>query len=284
MSGGQVLLRDMRFDEPKLTTAKEISDLQSYEDEIETSEQREAFERALEATKPVLQSDGYHISQLFDHLVRSNLIVDYNYESLIDVFDRSRDLSEYSWDEVKTLDDEFLPVFVNFVVSSKSRENLTRDIVLTDLEDYHIVTSIAERYEKKVSEFNVDLHGYFFTSLRNYLVHEGVPKSLIVLGGNDEENKTDRLTIKKDVLKESDNFTSEALGYMDAWEDTIDLEEAVRNYYNSTNQLYDWFFDYTETAYETEVREAKILDENARILQEIFFSHIDKSFTRIQWK
>lgn len=274
----------MRFNEPKLETAKHPRELLNYEHEIETDEQRVVFNVAMDATNQVINTDGFKIREFLSHLHRSDVIVEHNYETLTDVFDRSRDLSECSWDDIQALDLEFLAEFSNFVISSKSRENMTRDIVLPRLEQLHVVSSITEEYESKVKELNVDLHGYFFTSLRNYLVHEGVPETVIVLGKLEDEEEHTQLTIRKEILAGSDNFTVRARGYMDAWEEEINVEEASESYYEATNELYDWFFDYVNETYEDEFEKSQRLDEHARILQEVFFNSIDQSFMTIQWK
>ncbi len=274
----------MKFDQPKLSTAKPLDKLRSYENEIEDEKQEKAFQWAIEATNKVVESDGAKLSESLSHLDRSDRIVEYNFETLESVFNRAEDISGYSWEEVKDLYEEFLVHFSNFVVTAKSRENITRDTVLPELEKFHILSSITDDYNDKVSEFSVDLHGYFFTSLRNYLVHEGVPESVLVLGRVKDEPEKDQFTISKKHLEESDNFSAEARGYMDTWEDTIDVVEASRDYYNLTRKLYDWLFEYTKSLYSSEFSESEFLDERARRRQEVFFNLIDQSFMKIEWK
>ncbi|MXV62800.1 hypothetical protein GS429_12130 [Natronorubrum sp. JWXQ-INN-674] len=270
----------MDFDEPKLEESKPSRRLKIYKDRIETTEQQEAFERALNITKQVEQTAAYRIADLFSHLSRSTDIVDLNYESLIDVFDRARDLSDYTWEELGELNIEFLTTFSNYVISVKSRENHTRDIILPEIEEYHVLSSIEEEYEKKIAELGLDIHGYFFTSLRNYFVHEGIPETMMVLGDDDEP---DSFSIPKEIIIESSTFSTRAKGYVNSWEETVDLEEAVKAYHEAADELYSWFFEYTEALYKDEYRVAELLDEEARLYQEIFFNRCEVSFTKIQW-
>lgn len=102
----------------------------------------------------------------------------------------------------------------------------------------------------------------------------------MVLGDDDE---SDSFSIPKEIIIESDTFSTRAKGYVDSWEDTVNLEEAVKAYHEAADELYSWLFDYTESLYKDEYQVAELLDEEARLYQEIFFNRCDVSFTKIQW-
>lgn len=139
----------MDFDVPKLEESKPSRRLETYKDRIETTGQQEAFERALNLTKQVEQTAAFRIADLFSHLSRSTDIVDLNYKSLIDVFDSARDFSDYTWEELGELNTEFLTGFSNYVISVKSRENHTRDVIFPEIEEYHVLSSIKKSVKIK---------------------------------------------------------------------------------------------------------------------------------------
>lgn len=254
----------------------------SHQKKISSEKERSAFRNALSLTKEYEDSDGHKIQDHFLSLSKNHSIVEGNYSELSEVIQRfskervvfpPRDTAQ---EEVQ----EFLRCLSNYVGSIKNRENQTRDIIIPELDEMcNSNPLISDQYKRKVSELGTDIHGYFFTGLRNHIVHEGLPQLIISM----DVEESPRFGLKKEEILTSPHWSQEGKGYADAWEEEIFLDESINDFQNSLGDLYDWFAEYVSTRfkhkYEDQVEKAK----RAKEAQERFFDLTGIEMMTIEW-
>jgi hypothetical protein len=262
---------------------KQIERLQSYQDDITDRESQEAYEIAIAATEDWLNSEGY---RLYEHMIvvdRSAVLVHGNYQELTECLSGYRDKTPgIYWEDLQKFGDEFSRYLFNYVGSVKSMENRV-DKMLSEIDDIcNRDPPVGEEYEKRVSDFDVGLHGAFFTSLRNILVHVSPIDCFTVY--TDEDIDGYRYAIPTKEILNDDEWTAAAKGYADGCGNQVFMGDVIEAYNRSLEKLYNWFIEHVESRFEDRFEECDKLAERARELQDEFFDVCGIEMMKIAWK
>lgn len=255
-----------------------------YDKHICSEEDENAFQKALNLTKEYENSDGYRIQKHFQALSRSHRVVDENYDYLIrlleEVEEGDTQLPDRETTQAKA--SEFLRCLSNYVGSVKNREYQTTEVILPRLDEVcDKEPSVSEKYKEHVTESGVELHGYFFSCLRNHIVHEGLPRLITYIGS---EAEAPTFALDKQEILESDHWTQEAKGYADAFEESIVLTDALQDYQESLERLYQWLVEYVNERFEDRHQVQMEKGKHAKAAQDAFFDQVGLDMMVIEWE
>lgn len=255
----------------------EVDHLERWKEGLCTDEKIEVCDELIEKRRRIDEHDASIVQEMIERLDRVNYIVESNHSELISTIEEFEEddtiMSSERNDEFNRLVMEFLRTFSNFVGSAKNREYHTERIIsrLEDIEDSE--STLEKEYEEKVSEFDVDLHGVFFTSLRNIFVHEQAlkPSGTEHMETTDEGVEIDRtIVIKKRYILDNSDVPTKAMGYMDILDDKINVKESIDLYYQSLKSLYEWLSDHIIDRYQHLFEDRKRLVDEAEVLYDDF--------------
>jgi len=254
---------------------------EGYRPDQRTGKLYNLFKRAMDATKQAEESAAYRMEQLSLRIHLVSEIVERNYINIIDTIEEYDIDEDFNRDTTADWAIEFTRHLVAYLGSVKNREYQTRSDFLPELD--RMCTErplISENYQKQIKHCNVDLHGSFFSSLRNMIVHDGVPETVL---HHDMDADQMLVGLNKDTLLQNNHFTVEAKGYVDAYDDFVDMSEAIENYHNSTDKLYRWLFNAPFRRLED--RYSKSISEFSRAeeYQQDFFDESGHEFTTLRW-
>lgn len=262
---------------------KRIKRLRTYQDDITDSESQEAYETAFAATDDWMNSDGYRLSEHMTTVSRSADLVHGNYRELTKCLREFKETTpDIYWDEVQEFGKEFSRHLFNYVSSVNSMENRV-DKMLSQMDGMcERNPLVSEEYEKKVSEFDVDLHGAFFTSLRNILVHVAPIEYFTVY--TDGEADEYQYAIPTEEILNDREWTASAKGYAEGCGEYIFMEDIIERYDGALEKLYNWFIEHVESRFEDRFEKRDELAERARRLQDEFFETCGIDMMKIKWK
>ncbi|WP_087715650.1 hypothetical protein [Natronolimnobius baerhuensis] len=255
--------------------------LKTYSDSIDSEEEKEVFHAAMEATREWESSPGYYIGNCILTLMNAiNHICHRNYTELIHLIARCETTEEIYWKQVNESSKEFMRLLSNYIGSMKNAENYTERIV-SELDEYCSSDPlISELYDVKVKKCNLDLYEPFFTSLRNYIVHHEPIDFTIHM--SEEERYS--FALDKEYVLSSNEWSTRAKGYVDSWENNVIISEAIVDYDNAIDELYNWLVDHVSYRFLEEGEEMERLAENAEKLQTEFFDKADVEMMSFVWE
>lgn len=254
---------------------------EGYRPDQRTGKLYDLFERAMDATKQAEASAAYRIEQLSLRIHLVSEIVERNYIDLIDVIEEYDIDEDFSRDTTADWAVEFTRHLIAYLGSVKNREYQTQSDFLPELD--RMCTErpfVSENYQKQIKHYDVDLHGSFFSSLRNMIVHDGVPETVL---HHDMDSDQMLVGLNKDTLLRNDNFTAKAKGYADSYDDFINMSEAIETYHSSVDKLYTWLFTVPFRRLEDRYSESVSEFSRAEEYQQDFFDESGHEFTELRW-
>lgn len=204
-----------------------------------------------------------------------------NYIDLIDIIEGYDIDEDFRRDTTAEWAVELTRHLIAYLGSVKNREYQTRSDFLPELD--RMCTErplVSENYQKQIKHYDVDLHGSFFSSLRNMIVYDGVPETVL---HHDMDADQMLVGLNKDTLLRNDHFTAEAKGYVDAYDGFINMSETIETYHSSVDKLYTWLF--TTPFRRLEDRHSESISEFSRAeeYQQDFFDESGHEFTELRW-
>lgn len=259
---------------------KRIGRLRSYQDDITDQESQEAYEAAVTATEEWMNCRGYQLKLHLTTISHSVDLLNGNSQELIGLLDDFKQESpEIYWDEIQEFGTEFPRYLFNFVSAAKSMENHVEK-VLSDIDNMCGERPLpSKEYDKKISEFNVDVHGAFFTSLRNIQVH----KNMIEYYSIHWDEKEYRYAIPTKEILNDDEWSAAAKGYAESCGEHVFMQNVIESYDQSLENLYNWLIDYLEDEFVNWLEKEDELAETARKLQDEFFDVCGIELMSVKW-
>ena len=259
---------------------KQIERLRSYQNDITDKESQEAYETAVEATVDWMNTRGYRLRDHLTAISHSVRLLNGNSQKLIqELSDFKQESTEIYWDEIQEFGKEFSRCLFNFVSAAKSMENHVEKI-LSDIDEMCRDPPLpSEEYDKMISKFGVDLHGAFFTSLRNIQVHKNMIRYYELQWGEDEY----RYAIPTEKILNDAEWSAAAKGYAEGCGDHVFMENVIKSYDQSLENLYNWFIDYLEDEFVDWLEKESELAETAKRLQDEFFETCGIELMNIKW-
>lgn len=252
-----------------------LESLRKIRDAPSHSESRQEINEAIDLYEAYLNSDGYRIYLLYSDLQRSHYIVEENYDDLIQTIevyeDGSIEVSKETYEEIEQLTLEFNRCLQNYVAATKSRYELTQDVIdeLTDIDSKE--PSIREQYEEQKNGLDIVKYGSFFTGLRNYCLHDRPPivkvsqkisRTHNTEGITSSEERQFKLR-KSDLLESGDYLNSTARDFLNEQGDEFHVHPVAEKFQKRLDKLYEWLDNEIETRFADSFEENRELKEQA---------------------
>lgn len=155
---------------------------------------------------------------------------------------------EKSMDEYQL---EYLRRLHNYISSVYSLINHTQRVV-----DKYGDEEFKEHYEEVLRERGLVQKGEFLRQLRHYTQKRKLPPiTASVRSTRDNPDLEYDVYIPTEDLLDWDEWNADARGFLEDAEEEIDLDEVIREYNESIQDFYDWFFRFLGYFHIEELRE-----------------------------